>query len=154
MNTAQERWTLPQIMKTITRELITKCNHKYGVKCEKWEEIIMKTILMEDQMKMLEAIMRGCAGKSEYLVLSQDGCFINMLGCSMMLFVCKLASCLSLLIEEQSSLYQTNQIITENYCSESNKCCNVTMKTLPTLCFSCCPTFVKWYRGRLEVALQ
>lgn len=49
--------------KTITRELITECNHKYGIKCEKWEVIIIKisriinSILIEDQIKMFEAIM-------------------------------------------------------------------------------------------------
>lgn len=87
--------------------------------------------------------------------------YINMGGCAMILPLCKLASCLSLLIEscpcrpaEQSSLYQTNHIITENSCKGSNECCYMKIKTLLTLCFSFCPTFVKWYRGSLEVVLQ
>lgn len=57
---------------------------------------------------------------------------------------------------KQRAIYHTNRLVTRkgSLVSRSNGCCNTTIKTLPTLCFSCCPTFVERYRGRLEVALQ
>lgn len=88
-------------------------------------------------------------------------CFLFSSSCEEALW--NLAFCLSVPSDgsvrgpaKQSAIHHTNQLVTKkaSLVSGSNESRNVTIKTLATLCFSCCPTFVKRYRGRLEVALQ